>query len=368
MSEDLSIQGPLAETTVPDLCRSLIRSGETGVVALETFGRRDNIYFVEGKIVSATSSDPDLGLGEVLLRTGDINLKQYLHAIDEAGIKPIGSILFELGYLKMDELARALEIQIRTIVMNAFAFRAGNYTVEFASDFPAEVVSLQQINTERLVMDATARIEHWSLISRGIFRMSRTLKQTSGSGAKLFHLDHTEEEGHVYSLLAEPQSVEELCNRSYLANFVTCRTAWALLAANLVTDAEGEGVSEQRAALESEIELESEVEKYNSAFQALFDLVFQRVGDHTYDFVDRVATHLSDQTFPYLSGINLMNEGRVDFDQLLNNLIASGSDDRRAIVQNVLNELLTGWIFETRLEFGSTLESEVNAIVQKVRK
>ena len=47
MSDDgLSIQGTLAETTVPDLFRSLLRSSETGIVSLEAIGRNDVIYFM----------------------------------------------------------------------------------------------------------------------------------------------------------------------------------------------------------------------------------------------------------------------------------------------------------------------------------
>ena len=42
MSDSLSIQGTLAETTVPDLFRSLVRSGETGIVSLEAIGRGDS--------------------------------------------------------------------------------------------------------------------------------------------------------------------------------------------------------------------------------------------------------------------------------------------------------------------------------------
>jgi len=70
MSDSLSIQGTLAETTVPDLFRSLVRSGETGIVSLEAIGRSDAIYFHEGRIVFASSSDHDMGLGEILLRSG----------------------------------------------------------------------------------------------------------------------------------------------------------------------------------------------------------------------------------------------------------------------------------------------------------
>src|SRR5205809_5908232 len=82
MSDELSIQGTLAETTVPDLFRSLVRSSETGIVSLDAVGRNDVIYFQEGRIIAAMSSDPDTGLAEILLRAGDINLQQYNNAME----------------------------------------------------------------------------------------------------------------------------------------------------------------------------------------------------------------------------------------------------------------------------------------------
>src|ERR1700692_1931538 len=114
MSDGLRIQGTLAETTVPDLFRSLLRSAETGVVSLEAIGRNDVIYFNEGKIIFATSSDPDMGLGEILLRGGEITLHQYNHAMDRLVVaRRIGALLCELGYLQPEELMRALERQAR---------------------------------------------------------------------------------------------------------------------------------------------------------------------------------------------------------------------------------------------------------------
>src|SRR5205814_4695666 len=82
MSDSLSIQGTLAETTVPDLFRSLLRSSETAIVSLDAIGRTDAIYFSEGKIIFASSSDPDMGLAEILLRSGELDLQQYNHAME----------------------------------------------------------------------------------------------------------------------------------------------------------------------------------------------------------------------------------------------------------------------------------------------
>src|SRR5512142_2849717 len=103
MSDDLSIQGSLSETTVPDLFRSLVRSSETAIVSIDTTGRNDVIYFSEGRIIYASSTDPDLGLGEILLRSGELNLQQYNHALDRIVVaRRMGAVLVELGYLKPD--------------------------------------------------------------------------------------------------------------------------------------------------------------------------------------------------------------------------------------------------------------------------
>ncbi|PYQ57738.1 MAG: hypothetical protein DMF58_17545 [Acidobacteria bacterium] len=335
MSEELSIQGTLAETTVPDLFRSLIRSSETAIVSLEGLGRTDVIYVTEGKIVFASSTDPDMGLGEVLLRGGELNLQQYNQA-SERLVTPrrFGALLVELGFLKPEDLSRAVERQTSAIVLNAMRYRTGSYTIEFTREFPDEIITLP-LSTERLILDGIQSIGFWSLITRGLGRLDRILEQAPGSNARSFALELNEEENQV----------------------------------NLIQDAEGATVVETRAAEESEYELAALVERYNTAYQGIFAVVFQKIGDHIYDFVDRVVLHLSPETLPYLSGMNMVNEGRVDFDQLLNNLIASGSENQGLIVHTVLHELLYGWILEVKSEFGGTsLERDVIAMVQKVKR
>lgn len=363
MSEDsLSIQGTLAETTVPDLFRSLVRSGETGIVSLETNGRNDAIYFSEGKIIYASSSDADMGLAEVLLRGGELTLQQYNQAMDRLIVqRRIGALLCELGYLDPDGLLRALERQASAIVLDVVRYRTGNYTVEFTDDFPPEIITLQ-LNTERLILDGIQSIDYWSLITRGLARLDRLLQQVPGADMRTYSMELTDEENHVLNLLVEPGTVEEICARSYLSNFVTCRTIWALLSVNLIAEAESSTVSEQRAATETEYELEGVVEQYNRKYETIFGLVFQRIGDHIYDFMDRVVVHMSPETLPYLSGMNFVNEARIDFDQLVNNVIASGAGDHPAVVRNILDELLAGWLSEIRAEFGAEVEAEVRLI------
>jgi hypothetical protein len=369
MSDTLSITGDLSETTVPDLIRSIVRSSETAVLLLDASSRNDTIYFHEGRIVFASSTDPDMGLAETLLAAGELNIQQYNIAMERLVVaRRIGGLLCELGYLKPDELTRAAERQANAIVLDAMSYRTGAYTIEFTSEFPDGIISLP-MSTERLILDGVRRIDYWSLITRGVGRPERVLEQVPGADARIFQLELTDDETQVLNLLGEPQSVEELCARSYLSNFQTFRTVWGLLAVNLIQDAEVAAVDEKRAAVETEYELEALVEKYNGIFQRVFGLLFEKIGDHVYDFMDRVVLHLSPENIAYLSGMTFINEGRLDFDQLLNNLFASGSTDHGRVVETVLGELLYGWVYEVRTEFGGqALEAEILRLADSVRR
>src|ERR1043166_3433641 len=230
MSDDLSIQGTLEDTTVPDLFRSIIRSSETAILSIDSEGRNDSIYFNEGRIISASSTDPDMGLAETLLRTGELNVQQYNNALERVVVsRRIGALLCELGYLQPEDLVRAAERQASAIVLNAMAYRSGNYTIDFTSALPNEIIALP-LGTERLIPDGIRHIEHWSLILRGVGRLERVLELAPGADMRVYQLELSDEESHVMSLLAEDaQTLEQLCSRSYLSDFGTFRTVWGLL-------------------------------------------------------------------------------------------------------------------------------------------
>jgi hypothetical protein len=368
MSENLSIQGDLSETTVPDLFRTVIRSGETAVLLLESEGQRDTIYFHEGRLVYATTLDPDKGLAETLLRAGELDIEQYNRAMDRLVVaRKVGALLCELGYLQPDDLSQVVERQVNSIVLNAIGYRSGSYTMEFVPELPDATVTLS-LHTERLILDGIRDIDSWSLIWRGVGRLERFLQHSPEADRRTFQLELTEEESHILALLSEPRSVEQLCARSYLSNFLTCRTIWGLLSVNLIQDGQISTSEETQSAAEIEYELEAIVEQFNGVYQQIFSRVFQKIGDHVYDFMDRVVLHLSPQMVPFLSGMSFVNEGRLDFDQLLNNLFSTPTADHPRVVRAVLDGLLNGWVAEVKAEFaGHEIESEVVRLAEGLR-
>lgn len=370
MSDELTIQGSLSETTVPDLFRTVIRSRETAVVSIACESRQDSYYFSGGRLAYASSTSRDLGLAEVLLTAGELSLAQYEEAVSRAGIaRRIEDVLVETGALGREDLPRALELQITRIVNDAIGLGVGEYTIEFLSELPRELAAVS-IDSDKLILAAIGAVDRWSLVERGIGSLERVVRQLQGADARAFALELSEGEGHVFGLLSEPMSVAMACERSYLPNFVVCRTIWALIVAGLVDDvsesADDEGF-ERRELIATEYELEGEVERYNTVFQELFGAVFQKIGDYTFDFVDRVVTRVSPSNMRHLSGMTMVNEGRIDVDQLLTNLGPMSAIEKRRAVQDVMNELFYGWILEIRTEFGDRLDHEIAAAQERIR-
>ena len=143
--------------------------------------------------------------------------------------------------MKSDDLSRAIERQASAIVLNAMRYRSGNYTIEFTPNFPDEIITLP-LSSERLILDGIRSIDFWTLITRGLGRLDRIIEQSPGSIARSYALDLNEEENHVFNLVSEPTTIQDIAARSYLSNFMSCKTIWGLITINLIQGAEDGGL------------------------------------------------------------------------------------------------------------------------------
>ena len=62
------VRGTIEATSLPALLRPLIRERKTGVLRLNRGTVTKTIYVSGGRLIFATSTDPDDRLGEMLLR------------------------------------------------------------------------------------------------------------------------------------------------------------------------------------------------------------------------------------------------------------------------------------------------------------
>ena len=78
--DDLVIRGEIETTSVPELLRSILNSGETGVLAIRNGEAVKRIFILSGRVAYACSNNPDERMGEVLLMRGKITVRSFVEA------------------------------------------------------------------------------------------------------------------------------------------------------------------------------------------------------------------------------------------------------------------------------------------------
>ncbi|MGH9361034.1 MAG: DUF4388 domain-containing protein, partial [Thermoanaerobaculia bacterium] len=119
----LDLEGELRSYTLPSLLFSISQGSETGVLTLEQLTvsmqqTRKSIYFQEGKLIFATSNDPNDRLGQVFLRSGMVSLERVLTAVDRSlsEKKRLGTILVEEGWIRPQDLVTGVVEQTKEII------------------------------------------------------------------------------------------------------------------------------------------------------------------------------------------------------------------------------------------------------------
>jgi len=184
------------------------------------------------------------------------------------------------------------------------------------------------------------------------------LRPSEGADGLTHKLSLDEDESQVLSLVNGRQNVEQILAMSYLPNFETLRILFGLLSAG-VLDRGGTAESE-RWGIELEYELQEIVEHYNRSFEAVCAYLREKVDDdEALAFTEHVLGEVAKQ-FPLLfEDVELGTAGRVDFDQVLQNLGDKPHEAKKAVLVDGLNELTYGLLLEVGRRFGKAEQEAV---------
>jgi Domain of unknown function (DUF4388) len=357
-SEELSIRGSLSESSLPELLASISRSKETGILNFHDAGRWKAIYFKEGRIIYAMSNAQDDRLGEFLIKTGKATVRQFLEA--SKLIQPdkkLGAVLVDQGIISPDDLFVAIHRHAEAVVYSLFDWIRGEY--EFViKDLSAEGPMVLDLDSCNVIVEGIRRLKDYTRIFAGVGPLETVLRPTQEGEALIHRLNLDEDESQVLSLVNGRLNVEQILAMSYLPNFETLRILFGLLSAG-VLDRGGSGDSERRG-IELEYELQEIVEHYNRSFEAVCGSLRAKVDDEeALAFTEQVLEDVAKQ-FPLLfEDVELGTAGRVDFDQLLQNLGDKPHEAKKAILVDGLNELTYALLLEVGRRFGKSEQEAV---------
>ncbi len=226
-------EGSLDELDIAELVQLLGTRRFTGRLLLERGEERKVISVEEGRLVFASSSNPDHRLGPMLLRRGRITLRQMEDAVrEQTPGKRFGSILVEKGVLEPKELVRGVVDQTHEIVLHAFRWTSGSYRLSEGKT-PGEDITLN-MSTPQLVLDGISQIDSWTRIARGCGGLEARYAPQPGAEALLRQLTLDVDQTVLLRSARGVRDVESLCAESALNHFEVCRNLWAFRVIGLV--------------------------------------------------------------------------------------------------------------------------------------
>lgn len=365
MQEGLTIQGDISDLPVPEILRSLLKNEGISSLSINKNYFTYSVYTKNGSIVYATSDDPDLMLSTVLLKYGEIDLESYNRCREQyQADRSEGKLLVQLDIISPDGLIHAVEKQVKEILLEIFNWREGRYTMVFDDQLPEDGI-IVNINTDETVLEAMRTISWWSLLKRGVGGMRKIYQKTPNMDVRFYSLNLNEDEGHIYSLLESPRQVKEICQMSYLSDYLSMRYLWALKCINLAEEVMAP-TPEEKTSQADEYAWASIVESYNNAFAALYALIHEELGDEMEEFLTHMCNDLGDEVKKHMGECSFSNEGRLDFDLMYNNLVSDQVENLSQAFQDIMNDILYTWVFHIRQRFGdkfnTSLDSVINAI------
>jgi hypothetical protein len=156
----LSHSGNLNETPFSDVIAKLCQQEATGTLTCRAKGTEKSVYLKNGQIIFSTSKDENDRLGEIMVKNGRITRSQLERSLDlhrkSAGLKKIGAIFVENGFISPKELFNGLKLQVKGIIYSLFLLTEGTY--QFEERLPADTIPLQ-INMEDLLRDVIQQMK-----------------------------------------------------------------------------------------------------------------------------------------------------------------------------------------------------------------
>lgn len=319
---------------------------------------RKCLYFKNGEVRGASSNQVEDRLGEIMYRFGALSRDQLDNALAEARKlrRPLGNFLLDRGIINQADLYVHVRRQVEEIFYSILMITEGDF---FLTRFDVDSLpSPLSINAQSMLMEGLRRMDELSYFRQKI--PDRRTRIAARGGADPGTLEPRERV--VLEMLDEPYSVEDITFRSRLGEFETMKVVFHLVQAGFAEVVEERDFASEGVDSDT---LGAEMSNMVDTFNSVFHRIYQAISRHgRQDALEQgLETFLQFYGFVELfQGVTFDREGRLDKDQLLQNLQQNQIDNRVSFLSQALNELLFFEMFAAR----EWLEREEQQELQKI--
>ena len=354
------LKGSLETVSFPQLIRAIVSRGRTGVLRFVYGSLSKTVYISEGRLIFATSTDPDDRLGEQLLKKGLITYRTLHDSVQaiQAG-KRQGTILVERGAIRSKHLVEGVMEQVQEIIFSLFRLEGGEYDF-VEGDLPSREVIVLRMSTPDLVMEGTRRMQGWRRIREGLGGLDQKFVLGLDAPRLMSGMSLQKEEVNLIAFLDGILSVEEICSQIRGNDFLTCRALYGLWAAGVL-----DRVPEDRPAIATHAQEKTdphaeklrgasvarELERFNELHRMLFELVTYELRERAGSFFERAFAEAIAEQGDLYEGVAVDTLGELDPFALRKNIatrdIASYARGLDRLLE-IETELVRTWLGERK--------------------
>lgn len=322
-----TLRGDLSSSGLPQVLRPLVRAHKTGVLRCTREKIVKTVYISEGRLIFATSTDPDDRLGEMLMRKGLITYRALQESVLalQAG-KRQGTLLVESGAIRSRDLVEGVADQVQEIVHGLIQWESGQY--EFVEGpLPSKEVIVLRMSTGDLLLEGVRRVQRWSRIRGGVGGLDQKYALAPDSSAIVSALSLQKEELNLVASLDGVMTLEEICAASRQNDYVVCRSLWGLWAAGVVDRVPQDAAAERKETTEPHVErvrgaaIGREIERFNRLHCFLFELVGYELRERAAGFFEKAFARASAEHPTLFEGVGVDGGGALDQVALRRNIV-----------------------------------------------
>lgn len=364
----ISYQGNLDDVPLVSLFYALSSNAQTGVAIVSRDQIHKEVYFKEGRIVSARTNQSEERLGNFLVKRGLVSKSHVEKMVVQAkkkGVK-LGRCLVDNGLLLTKELRELLDFQTKEILCDLFSWKEGEFCF-VEQEVEEEDVGVNYSPLE-IALFAARRALDFSTFrkmvpdNKVIFHISPYIYIGTTKTKIMEELDANE--NFILSLIDGKRNIDQLIKFSGDDEIFTINILHRLLLMGLVEKSEDSGTYEDTEFEELSQFLKTLLEVSRVAMIELRN----ELGVMAEEVLDRARENLKDGYSKIFHGISLDGDVSLEANKILKNIsINYPSPSDRFVFIDGVSGIMSNILQEMRHILGIPLTKKVIAEIDKLR-
>jgi len=238
-NDEFVYRGELEKTALPSMLATVHRYGVPGVMEFVCENVTKRVFFIDGDVIFATSSDRSESLGQFLVRAGTITDAQHDASTEELKRSPgtrHGAVLIKMRLLGSEQLGGAVRTQVQEILWSLFNWDRGEVRFRVGRFRDDEVYQIK-IPTPRAIVAGCRHIADPKVVTARLGGRKAVFKKLPVPP----HLENFVLEGDDATLLEMvdgKRTVYELCEQGPMSPGINARSLYALAELQLLVHSE----------------------------------------------------------------------------------------------------------------------------------